>query len=106
MQCDDAVIAAVKYLFIARIPVDGIPDFLAYEASVLAVLSEHGGRLEQRFRTSDGCLEVHVLCFSSADAVRSYRSDPRRSALAPLLERSGATTELHPLDEAWQERVP
>jgi hypothetical protein len=92
---------AVQYLFIARIPPDGVPDFLAYESSVLALLAAHGARLEHRFRSCDGCLEVHVLRFPSADALASYRSDPRRSALAPTLERSGATTELHPLDESW-----
>ena len=92
--------ADVKLLFIARVPPEGVADFVAYESSVLALLPAHGGSLEQRFRSCDGCLEVHVLRFPSADALASYRSDPRRSALAPALERSGATTELHPLGES------
>ena len=88
---------AVRYLLVARIPPHGVADFLEYEESVLALLPEHGAELEHRFRSSDGCLEVHVLRFPAAEALTSYRSDPRRIALAAVLERSGACTELHPL---------
>jgi hypothetical protein len=96
---------AVRYLLVAHIPPEGVPDFLAYESSTLALLPEHGATLEHRFRSCDGCLEVHVLRFPSADALASYRSDPRRSALTPILERSGATTALHPLDESGSVRT-
>jgi hypothetical protein len=92
--------SAVRFLFVARIPPDGVEDFLAYESSVIPLLSDHGASLEHRFRSADGCLEVHVLRFPGADALAAYRSDPRRSALAPVLERSGAVTELHPLDDS------
>lgn len=87
----------MTYLFIARIPAHGVADFVAYESSVLALLSEHGATLERRLRTSDGCVEVHVLRFPTTEALSAYRSDPRRTALTPMLERSGATTELHPV---------
>jgi hypothetical protein len=91
---------SVRYLFIARIPPAGVADFQAYESSVLPLLAEHAARLEHRFRAADGCLEVHVLHFPTAEALTAYRDDPRRAELAPALDASGATTELHLLTES------
>lgn len=85
----------MTYVLIARIPPHGISHFIEYESAVLPLLAEHEGTLERRLRSADGCLEVHVLRFATTEALAAYRSDPRRAALAPALERSGATTELH-----------
>ena len=86
---------AVTYVLIAHIPPAGVADFAAYESSVLSLLPRYGATLERRLRAFDGCLEVHVLRFPDAQALQAFRNDPRRSALMPLLERSGARTELH-----------
>jgi hypothetical protein len=93
-------VAATTYVLIAHIPPHGVSDFVSYETSVLALLGAHGATLERRLRTSDGCVEVHVLRFPNGEALTAYRSDPRRKALAPLLARSGAITELHPVTDA------
>ena len=61
--------------------------------AVLALLPEHGGRLERRLRSSDGTLEVHVVAFPSARAWEAYRDDPRRLAHRPLLVASAAETD-------------
>ena len=95
--------AAATYVLIARIPSEGVSDFATYESSVLPLLAEHGAAVERRLRTADGCLEVHVLRFPDGDALSAYRRDPRRAALAPLLERSGAKVELHAVADV---RVP
>ena len=52
----------------------------AYEATVLSLLGKHGGRLEMRVRSLDGCSETHLLFFPSAQAFDSYRADPIRVA--------------------------
>jgi GNAT superfamily N-acetyltransferase len=72
------------------VPVQGVDAFRSYEAAVLPLLRDHGGRLERRMRDDTGTFEVHVLRFPSADAFAAYRSDPRRADLMPTLERSGA----------------
>ena len=79
---------------IVRIPVEGISTFRRYEAAVLPLLPRHGGRFERRLRGEDGRIEVHVVSFPSHQALDAYRSDPERQRLLPLLEESGAETEL------------
>lgn len=79
---------------IVRIPAEGVASFQAFEARVLPLLAAYGGTLERRLRSGDGCVEVHVISFASADALERYRADPARVAALPLLEASGATAEL------------
>ena len=79
---------------IARIPPDGVPDYLAYEDRVLPLLAEHGAALERRLRTADGTTEVHLVRFPSQAAVEAFMRDPRRDEHRPLLEASGATTDV------------
>jgi uncharacterized protein (DUF1330 family) len=85
---------AATYVLIARIPPAGVEAFQRYEAAVLPLLGEHGGRLARRLRTGDGEVEVHVVEFASTRAFDAYRADPRRAEHAALLEASGARTEL------------
>lgn len=78
----------------ARIPSAGVAAFQAYEAQVLPLLAEHGGNLQRRLRNADGTLEVHLVRFSAAAGLNSFRTDPRRASATHLLTESGATTEL------------
>ena len=71
-----------------------IPAFEAYEEKVLALVPEHGGRLEMRVRSVDGRTETHLLYFPDEQAFDRYRSDPRRIALAPAWERCGARADV------------
>jgi uncharacterized protein (DUF1330 family) len=70
-----------------------IPAFEAYEARVLSLVAQHGGRLEMRVRSLDGRVETHLLYFPDEQAFDCYRSDPRRIALASEWEKSGAKSE-------------
>ena len=85
---------AVVYVLVARVPPVGVEAFQRYEAAVLPLLGEHGGRLARRLRTGDGAVEVHVVEFASPAAFDAYRVDPRRAEHAALLEASGARMEL------------
>lgn len=66
--------------------------FDSYEDRVLPLLAEHGGELLFRVRRTDNEHELHVLRFASADHLESYRADPRRMALAPLLQKAAAAS--------------
>ena len=79
---------------IVRVPAEGVADFQRYESLVLPLLPKYGGRLERRLRSADGQIEIHVVSLPSRDALDRYRADPERQAQLPLLERSGAVTEL------------
>jgi hypothetical protein len=87
----------VTFVLIARIPSAGIADFRAYEDAVLPLLPEFNGRLERRLRNPDGTVEVHIVTFASDADFHNYRSDPRRTAQASLLQRSSASLELLPM---------
>jgi hypothetical protein len=87
-------LADLVLVLVARVPAPGVPDFQAYEASVLPLLAEFGGELERRLRNRDGTVEMHLLRFASRDGLEHFRRDERRLAAAPLLQRSGATVDL------------
>lgn len=87
----------VTLALIARIPAEGVADFRAYEDAVLPLLPAFNGRLERRLRNSDGTIEMHIVSFASEADFQSYRSDPRRTAQAWLLEKSSAKLELIPM---------
>jgi uncharacterized protein (DUF1330 family) len=70
-----------------------VNTFEAYEEKVLALVPQHGGRLEMRLRALDGRAETHLLYFPDERAFEHYREDPRRLALTPEWERSGAKSE-------------
>lgn len=86
--------AGELYCMIARVPVEGVAAFARYEAGVLPLLSAYGAALDQRLRTADGTVEIHVVRCPDAAALAAYRADPRRAALAPELSASGAVVEL------------
>jgi hypothetical protein len=68
---------------VARIPPNSVDDFVAYERVVFALLPDHGGTLEQRFRSADGATEIHIVRFPSHEAFAAYRADPRRPNMPP-----------------------
>lgn len=90
---------SLKLALIARVPERGVCDFQAYEDQVLPLIAEHGGLLERRMRSPDGTIELHILSFASAVHLEKFRADPRRGAAAPLLQSSGAVTELLTLED-------
>ncbi len=97
---------AATYVAVARVPADGVGAFRAYEDAVLALLPDHGGRLERRLRADDGRVEVHVLRFATTDGLERYRADPRRAAHADVLARSDAEIEvLGPLTDHEEDRA-
>jgi hypothetical protein len=79
---------------IVRVPPEGVTTFQRYESLVLPLLPRHGGRFERRLRGEDGHIEVHIVSFPSHEALDAYRGDPDRVKHLPLLEESGAETEL------------
>jgi uncharacterized protein (DUF1330 family) len=52
-----------------------------FEDRVLELLKRHGGRLERRFRGTDGLTEVHLLWFPSREAYEAFLADPRRAEI-------------------------
>lgn len=92
----------VKLTFCALLwPHPGMDEALiAYEDSVLALVSEHGGTVLQRAR-SDGAedrpLEIQLYEWASQAAMDSFMSDPRRTALAADRDRAIARTEIVPV---------
>ena len=92
----------VTYVLVAEIPPEGVAAFAEYETAVLPLLDTYGGRLERRLRSPDGCFETHVLTFPHEAALAAYRGDARRDALAPLLRRSAAATQLHQVEDVWE----
>ncbi|MFV0298723.1 MAG: hypothetical protein ACK5JT_21685 [Hyphomicrobiaceae bacterium] len=86
--------STITLAVIARIPIDGVPDFQEYQRKILPLVIEHQGRLERRLRNADGTQEVHILSFASQENYESYRTDPRREAAVPGLKRSRATIEV------------
>jgi hypothetical protein len=87
------------YVLIARIPPSGVEAFRRYEAAVLPLLADHGGRLDRRLRSEDGGIEVHIIAFDASDGLDRYRADARRAEHAHLLEASGAQSELIELED-------
>jgi uncharacterized protein (DUF1330 family) len=70
---------------------------VAYEDRVLEFVSDHGGRVLQRARSSgtDGQpLEIQLLEFPSAEALGNYMTDERRMALAGERDRAMARTQV------------
>lgn len=87
----------LTFVFLARVPPEGVAAFAAYEEEVLPLLADHGARLDARLRAAGGQVELHVLWFPGEEALAAYRADPRRAAHADLLADSRAVTELFPL---------
>jgi hypothetical protein len=89
-----ATSARSTFVLIARVPLDGVASFQAYEEAVLPLLGEFGGLLERRLRNFDGTIEVHIVSFDSDRNFQRFGSDPRRASFAHLFETSAARNEL------------
>jgi hypothetical protein len=69
-----------------------------FERQAIAILRQHGGRLEKVVRVDAGLgggpvpSEVHVVWFPSEAAFAAYRADPRLVDLAPLRAQAIAST--------------
>lgn len=98
-MCDDRIVKLTFYVLLWSHP--GMDDALiAYEDSVLALVSEHGGTVLQRARSNgaeDRPLEIQLYEWASQAAMDSYMSDPRRTALAADRARAVARTEIVPV---------
>jgi uncharacterized protein (DUF1330 family) len=79
-------------------PHPGTEDALTtYEDAVLALVSQHGGRVLQRARSSgtdEQPHEIQLLEFPSAKALDDYMTDGRRTALAGERDRAVARTQV------------
>lgn len=69
-----------------------LPLFEDYEEKVLALLDDHGARLEARLRSKDGLTEIHLLEFPNATVLEEFRADPARSRAQGMWERCGASS--------------
>lgn len=84
----------MRIVMVARIPSAGVATFQLFERGVLPLMSDHGGRLERRLRSTGGRAEIHIVRFSSRAGFDAYRADPRRVDHLRLLEESGANQEV------------
>ena len=74
---------------------------VAYEDRVLQLLSDHGGHVLQRARTSglaDGPLEIHILSFTSEQAFDGFMADERRAAMSDERDVAVERTEVFRVD--------
>jgi uncharacterized protein (DUF1330 family) len=56
-----------------------------YEDRVLALLPDHGARIETRLRTLEGPItEIQILDFPSEEALEGFQDDPRRAELSEI----------------------
>lgn len=89
----------VTYVLIVHVPAEGVELFQRYEAAILPLLPDHGGRLDRRLRSHDGQTEVHLISFPSAERFGEYREDPRRAQHSAWMDASGARVELYELTD-------
>jgi hypothetical protein len=75
-----------------------VAAFEAFERKAAAIMAAHGGRIERAIRTGGagegGPFEVHLVSFTDAAAIDSYRADPQTLALHAERERIIARTEV------------
>jgi hypothetical protein len=71
-------------------------DLAAYEDQVLALLPDHGGRVDARLRSDvpEAPTEMQVITFADESGFESYMADPRRTASSDERDRVVARTEL------------
>jgi hypothetical protein len=71
-------------------------DLAAYEDAVLALLAEHGGRVEIRVRSDqpDAPTETQVITFADDEGYAGYLADPRRTDRAAERDRVVACSQL------------
>ncbi|WP_404710945.1 hypothetical protein [Sphingomonas sp. MMS24-J13] len=69
-----------------------IAAFDHYERQVVPLLAHYGAEMELRVRSLDRKSEVHLLRFPDDAAHRAFLADPKRQAMRPIMEGSGATS--------------
>ena len=89
----------ITYALLVKLPVTGVDTFEDYERRVLPLLDEHDGRLERRLRSPDRLTEIHIVSFTSREALAGYREDPRRVEHVHMLAESGASIEVLEVDD-------
>ena len=68
---------------------EGVEGLRAYEARVIPIMREHGGRVLSAFKPEghehpDCPDEIHLIEFPSDEAFQSYRDDPQITRLAEM----------------------
>jgi uncharacterized protein (DUF1330 family) len=74
--------------------------FREYEKKAAAIMLRHGGRIERTVSLwenaeDDFFREVHLVHFTSPEALAAYREDPDFTALAELRESCIVATRIH-----------
>lgn len=69
-----------------------------YEAQVLPMLAQHGGRLKLRVRAIDQRSETHLLYFPDESGCQAFLGDPARHALRPDWDACGANAVTVPVE--------
>jgi uncharacterized protein (DUF1330 family) len=69
-----------------------IAAFEEYEGQIVPLLAHYGAAMEVRVRSIDQKSEVHLLHFPDDAAHRAFLADPKRQAMRPIMEGSGATS--------------
>jgi hypothetical protein len=90
-------VADQTYLFIARVPAAGLGDYRRFIARVFGLIEQSGGRLDRRFSSDDGTVEVFVVAFPDTNAFEQLQTSTHIDDAAPLLYRSGARFEVIPV---------
>ena len=79
-------------------------EFDAFEKQAFTIMRDHGAEIIEiragDTKQPDGPDEIHVLRFPSQQALDSYRTDDRLTALAVLRDQSIAKTEIKITSEA------
>ena len=90
-----------RLAIVARLTVrrDRLVEFRAFEASAVAIMHDHGGRLEQVVVLDDHpasptLVEVHIVTFADASAFAAYRDDPALSRLQPMRDEAVVATQV------------
>lgn len=55
--------------------------FDGYEAQMLALLPQFGGKIERRMRSDDASREFHILHFDTDEGFAAFLASPDRAAL-------------------------
>ena len=87
---------------VALLTIRDAQAFEQFERQAVAIMVEHGGRLDSAFRPAAPAStqaphvdEVHVLKFPSQEAFERYRLDAQVVALASLREQAIAHTSVY-----------
>ena len=94
----------IHVLAIIHAGTNGSEGLQNYEAKVIPILEEHGGRLLSAFKprgheNSECPDEIHLIEFPSEESFDSYRADPRVQALSEYRRSVISETTVYVSDE-------